>query len=154
MKFICTDKTFGLVCMCRVPLLGVPKSRIKPFYQPRLSKAAREQLSVSPEAGSVSNLQQVDSLPLPRPRYKVSDAGSSSTHPALASDATLPLARSRPPMTSPTSLRRLTGQARRDRSQITTPSPITAWGRAAGHYAANTGTIRMIRVCVAYEAPL
>jgi hypothetical protein len=62
----------------------------------------------------------------PRPRYNVSDAGSSPTHPTPASDTALPLARSRPPVTLPTSLRRPIRQTRRDRGQITTPSPITA----------------------------
>jgi hypothetical protein len=116
--------------------------------------STKTKLSVLPEAVSVNNLQQVDSPPRPRPRYRVSDAGSSPTHPTPAFDAALPLARSRPPVTSPTSLRQPTGQVRRDRGQITTSPPITAWKKVAGHYAAHTGTIRMIWAYAAYEAPL
>jgi hypothetical protein len=135
-------------------MIRVPKSGIKPLHQPRLSKAAHEQLSVSPEVGSVNNLHQVDSPPRPRPRYRVSDAGSSPTLPTPASDAALPLASSRSPVTSPTSLCRPTGQARRDRGQIMTSSPITTWEKIAGHYAAHTDTIRTIRAYAAYKAPL
>jgi hypothetical protein len=99
--------------VCQVTWLGVPKSGIKPFHQPRLNRAAYGQLSVSPEAGLVSNSQQGNSPPRLRPRYKVSDARSSLTRPTPASDAAPPLARSRPPVTSPTFLRRPTRQARR-----------------------------------------
>jgi hypothetical protein len=68
---------------------------------------------------------------------------NSLTRSTLAFDAAPPLACSRPHVTSPMFLRRPTGQAKNDRGQITTLSPITAWGRAAGHYATYTGTIRL-----------
>jgi hypothetical protein len=104
-------------------------------------------ISASPETYLVSSPQQINSLSCPRPRYKVSDVGNSPPRPTLASDATSPLVRSRPPMMSPMFLRRPAIQARMDRGQIMVPLPITAWERAVDHYASHTDTIHTIQAC-------
>jgi hypothetical protein len=88
-------------------------------------------ISASPETGSVASSHQTSSPSRSRPQSEVSDAGNSPPHPTPASDATSPLVRSRPPMTSPTFSSQPTGQARMDRSQITMSRPITA---AVDHY--------------------
>jgi hypothetical protein len=68
-------------------------------------RLARDRLGKRPSKGKFSTS--------PKARYKVLDAESFPTRPTLTSDAALPLARSRPPVMSPTFLRRQIEQAKR-----------------------------------------
>jgi hypothetical protein len=140
------------------PLAGPPASRVSvPAY-----------LSTSFEPSHKGSRNISDSLKTPalgyghRPTHNITTVSSeprrlphmSPPRPRPASDAAPPLVHSRPPITSPMFLRQPTRQARNGSGQITTPSPITAWGRAAGHYATHTSTIRTIQAYAVYEMSL
>jgi hypothetical protein len=120
------------------PLAGPPASRVSvPAHLSTSSKASHK--------GSRNIFDSPETLALGyghRPTCSIITVSSepqrlphmSPPHPRPASDVAPLLARSRPPVTSPTFLRQPTGQPRNDNGQITTPSPITTWGRAASHY--------------------
>jgi hypothetical protein len=111
--------------------LGAPPIRLRP--QPLGSRTQHDPNSIT-------------ASPEPRRRHC-----PSPTHPRPTSDAALPLVRSRPPMTSPTSSR-LPNQDRPGMTGVKSPCPPLqqAWGRATDHYATHDGTICTIRACTEY----